>query len=129
MWCSSQVPRYPVIASQWIFLRRSIYLLTTLTTCEMFGLVQTMTYIMLSIALAYGTCDMYSISSLVYGNKELESLKWVASWVLIGFYPCIPNCSNTFSIYFLYDKYNCPASMSLWIFIPNIFFATPRSFI
>ena len=72
---------------------------------------------------------MCSISSLVCGDKALESSKWATNRVLTGYYPCIPKCFNTFSMYLFCDKYNFHASRSLWISIPNIFFVVPRSFI
>ena len=68
-------------------------------------------------------------SFLICGDKALESLKWATNEVLTNFDPCIPKCSNTFSIYFFYDKYNLFASRYLLISILNIFFATPWPFI
>jgi len=53
--------------------------------CEMFGQVQTITYIMLSTAPTYETSDMCSFFSLLLDDKLEDNLKWIVSGVLPDF--------------------------------------------
>ena len=45
---------------------------------------------------------MYSLSTSIYNDKALESLKRVVNGVLIGFDPYIPKRSNTFPMHFFF---------------------------
>ena len=76
-----------------------MYLLTTPTACAISGLVQTIAYIKLPTLDAYGTLDIYSISSWVLGHISLISLKQIEKGVLTGFSFYILNIFNTFYMY------------------------------
>ena len=116
-------------ADQCSFLGLAIYLLTTPTACEISGHVQTIAYIKVPTALAYGIRDIYSFSSFVLGHKLEESLKWEAKGTETGFTLFIPNLKSIFSIYFCYDNHSLPLLLSLKISMPKICLAAPRSFI
>ena len=53
-------------------------MLTTLTTCEISGRVQAITYKMLPTILAYRTHDMCSFLSSI-SDKPKDNMKWIAS--------------------------------------------------
>jgi hypothetical protein len=67
------------MACQWTLLGFTINILTTLTTCEIFGWVQVIAYKMLPTILAYRTLDICFFLSSISGDKPKDNLKWTAS--------------------------------------------------
>ncbi|KAK9698734.1 hypothetical protein RND81_08G127500 [Saponaria officinalis] len=84
--------------------RSHINRLTTLTDCARSGLVQTIAYIKLPTALAYGTRDMYAFSSADLGANTTDRCAFDALGVSMDLALDMPNLVNTFSIYPFCDK-------------------------
>ena len=62
-----------------------MYLDTILMVCDKSGLVHAIAYIRIHTTLEYRTWDIYSRSSIVFGDILAESLKWGAKKVLTDF--------------------------------------------
>ena len=106
-----------------------IYMLTIPTECERLGLVHTIVYIKLPIALAYGTLAIYSCSSLLSGDISALSFRCEASEVFTSFeLSCTPKHYNTFSD-IAFESNKAYLLLCLFISIPRTFLASPKSFI
>ncbi|KAK4566651.1 hypothetical protein RGQ29_002779 [Quercus rubra] len=90
-------------ASQCCFPGLLMNQLTTPTACAMSGLVHTIAYIKLPIAEAYGTLLIWSLSSSVFGDCSLLSLKLLSKGVLTGLASFMLNLLRTF---FTYSDFN-----------------------
>jgi len=77
-----------------------INLLNTPTTCAMFGLLQTIAYISLLIALAYGTQDMSSYS--VLGHCLVDNLTPTGIGTFTGLLSYILKLCNIVLTYLLW---------------------------
>ena len=106
-----------------------MYLLTTPTACAISGLVQTIAYIKLPTAEAYGTSAMWSRSSAILGDCSFYNLKWFVNGVVLGLASLTLNLLGIFSMYNSWDRFKVSADLSREIFIPKICFAGPKSFI
>ena len=117
------------MTSHYPFPGSCMYLHTMLTACDKSSFVHTVAYIKLLIALAYGMWDMYSQSSIDFGDIIAASMKWGANGVLTDFASLwILNFYSTFCKYPFWVKQIVPLFLSLSISMPSTLLASPKSF-
>lgn len=105
-----------------------IFLLTTLTVCEILGLVQAIAYIKLPIILVSETSDI-CFTSLVCGDNQVNNLKYAIKEVSTSLDLSTPKHSSMLSTYFFEAS---TIDMHTYLYrspSPKIFFDTHKSFI
>lgn len=100
-----------------------MYLLTAPTSLTISSLEQNMAYIKLTIVEVYKTFTRCALSSSVYGDYFLESLKWTPKGVLTSLASCMLNLDNTWLMYLACDHNKVLNLLSFFILIPRIYFA------
>lgn len=97
--------------------------------CATSSLVHTIANIKVSMQLACGTLAMKFFSSSLFGQSSEDNWKRGAKGGFIGFSSLIWNPFSAFLSKLLCKSDRVPFLQSLWIFIPRIYLAGPRSFI